>query len=88
VISLGSLLAAAFALLVCAAIYQAWARRGLKRPLTRHAVNRRSLDNPPLGMEATDLRMFSAALRKNARLADQHDSSWPWLRQTAKRTDK
>jgi hypothetical protein len=29
-----------------------------------------------------------SALSNAARLADQHDSSWPWLRQTAKRTDK
>jgi len=87
-IGLGPLLVIGFFVLVIAALYQAWAQRGIKRPLSLHKVTRRSLDDPPLGMEATDLRMFSAALRSNARLTDQHDNSWPWLKITAKRTDK
>ncbi|VAW05482.1 hypothetical protein MNBD_ALPHA07-672 [hydrothermal vent metagenome] len=84
-ISLGPLLVIGFFVLVSAALYQAWAVRHIKRPLSLHKVTRRSLDNPLLGMEATDLRMFSAALRSNARLTDQHDNSWPWLKPAIKR---
>ena len=69
---------AAFALLLGAAGYEAFTQRHTKRPLSRHAVSRRRPDDPPLGSEPTDLALIDETLKTNARLADQHNGSWPW----------
>ncbi len=75
----GYIILIAILMVIGAALYEAFIWRGIKHPLSRHAVSDKP-DKTPLGMEETDVSIMNDALKSNARLADLNDSKWTWQR--------